>query len=86
MKAKRNPHPEKKANRQGDQLRQRDLKVTEKSAAAGLRRAKQSENHTDHLHQCPREHSLRCSGKRLGTETQALEVSSREQTMVSCVG
>ena len=46
MKEKRNPHPGKPPNQLGDQPRQRDLKVTEKSAAAGLRRAKQSESHT----------------------------------------
>ena len=31
--------------------------------AAGQRRAKQSESHTDHLHHCPRHHSLRCLGR-----------------------
>ena len=44
-----------------DWLSQQDLKVTEKSAASGLRTAKQSESHTvnpEHL----RHHSLRCSG------------------------
>lgn len=34
-------------NRRGDQLRRRDLRVAKKSAAAGLRRAKQSESCTD---------------------------------------
>ena len=36
MKGKRNPHPGKPHNLRGDQLRQRDLNVTEKSVAAGL--------------------------------------------------
>ena len=40
----------------------RNFKVSEKSRATGLRRAKQSESHTDHLHQCPRWHSPRRSG------------------------
>ena len=35
----------------------------EKSTAAGLRMAKQRENHTGHLHHRPGHHSLRCSGR-----------------------
>ena len=66
MKEKRNPHPRKPPNQQGDQPRWRDLKVTKKSAAAGLRRAKQSESSTDHLHNCPRYHKLTCSGRGWG--------------------
>ena len=62
MKEKKNLHPGKPPNQQGDKLRWRDLKITEKSAAAGLRRAKQSEIHTDHLYHHPRHHSLRCLG------------------------
>ena len=50
--------------------------MTEKSAAAGLRRAKQSESHTDHMHHCP---------WGLGTETQAPEVSTGEGTRVGCI-
>ena len=42
--------------------RQKDLKFTKKSAAAGLRRAKQSESCTDHLYHHPGHHSLRCLG------------------------
>ena len=53
VKEKRNPHLGKPPNQQGDELRMRDLKVTEKSAAAGLRREKQSENLKDHLHTTP---------------------------------
>ena len=45
------------ANR--DQPRWRDHKIAEKSAAAGLRRAKQNESHTDHLHHRLGHHSLR---------------------------
>ena len=63
MKEKRNPHPGKPPNRLGDQPGQRDLKVSEKSAAAVLRRAKQSESRTDNLNHWPRHHSLRCSGR-----------------------
>ena len=61
MKEKRNLHHGKPPKSPRDQLGQRDLKVTEKSAAAGLR-TKQSENHTDHLHHSPEHHSLRCLG------------------------
>ena len=62
MKEKRNLHPGKPPNGLGDPPRQRDLKVSEKSVAAGLRTAKQSESHTDHLNHLPGHHSLRCSG------------------------
>ena len=62
MKEKRNPPLGKPPDRRKDQLSWRDLKVTEKSAAAGLRREKQSESHTDHLHHYPRHHSLRHLG------------------------
>ena len=62
MKEKRNPHPGKIPNRRGGHLRQRDLKVSKKSAIAGLRWAKQSESHTDYLHHHPRHHSLRHLG------------------------
>ena len=37
------------------------IKVSEKSTAAGLRREKQSENHTDDLQHFPGHHRLRCS-------------------------
>ena len=60
MKGKRNPHPRKPPNQQGDQMKWRDLKVAMKSAAAGLRRAKQSEFCT--ITPFPGEHSLRHSG------------------------
>ena len=63
MKEKRNLHPGKPPNLQGDQPRQRDLKVTKESATAGWTRAKQSESHTNHLHHCPRNHSLRHWGR-----------------------
>ena len=58
---KRNRHLGKPPTQQGDQQRWRNLKVTEESIAFGLRRAKQSESHKDHLHHHPRPHSLRCS-------------------------
>ena len=50
----KNPHPEKPPNGLGYQPRPRDFKVTKKTTAAGLRRAKQSKSHTDHLHNGPR--------------------------------
>ena len=62
LKGKRNPHHGKPPNPQEDQLRWRDLKVTEKSTEPGLRRKKQSESCIDHMHHWPRHHSLRCSG------------------------
>ena len=46
-----------------DWLSRRYLKVAEKSVAAGLRTAKQSERCTDHLNHQPRYHSLRCSDR-----------------------
>ena len=76
MKEKRNPHSGKPPNQWGDQPRWTDLKVTEKSAAAGMRRAKQSKSNTDHCTTAwtPQPEKL---GQRLGTETQALEITSR---------
>ena len=47
----------------GDQLRWRELKASEKSAAAGLRRIKQRERATQTIATTtPRHHSLRCLG------------------------
>ena len=62
MKEKRNSHPGKPPNQWRDQPRWRDLKVTKKSTAAGLRRAKQSESRRDHLHHCSGHHNLGCWG------------------------
>ena len=39
-----------------------DLKIAEQNAATGLRTAKQSKSHTDHLNHWPGHHSLRRSG------------------------
>ena len=64
MKEEGNPHPGKPSNQQGDQLRWSELKAAEKSAAAALRKAKQSERHADYLHQHPGQHSLIHSGRR----------------------
>ena len=83
MKEKRNLHPRKPTNQQGEKPRQRDLKVAKKSTAAGLRRAKQNESCTDHLHHHPRQPEMLRWG--LGTETEALEVSSGKKTRVGCV-
>ena len=44
----------------GRSARRRDLKVSEKSTAAGLRRAKQREGGIDHQYNIPGQHSLRC--------------------------
>lgn len=85
MKEERNPHPGKPLTGQGDQLRWRDFKVSEKSAATGMKRAKPSESHTDHWYHCPwtpQPETLRWG---LDAETQALEISSRERTRVGCV-
>ena len=62
MKEKRNPRPGKPPTRWKDQQRWRDLKVAEKSAAAGLRTAKHTESHTEHWNHQPRHHSLKHSG------------------------
>ena len=74
MKEKRNPHTRKLPNQQKDQPSQRDLKVTEKSAAASLRTEKQSERHTDHLNHLHGQQSLRILGGGWALR-QALEVS-----------
>ena len=47
-----------------------------KSTAAGLRKAKKSESHTDHLYDCPWTPQFEMIRQGLGTETQAAEVSS----------
>lgn len=60
MKDKRNPHPGKPPDREISQDGG-DLKASEKSAAAGLRRGKQREGHTDDEYHLPGHHSLRCS-------------------------
>ena len=58
----------------------------EKSTAAHLRRAKKRESSTNHRYYFPQTPRSETLGRGLGTETQALEVSSREEPMVSCVG
>ena len=55
-------HARKPPNPQKDQPSWRGLKVTEKSAAVGLRMEKQNESHTDHLNHWQRHHSMRRSG------------------------
>ena len=57
-----------------------------KSAAAGLRRAKESESHTDYWYNLPWTPEPETFGWGLGTETQVPEVSSEERTMRGCVG
>ena len=84
MKEERNPHSGKPPNQQRDQLRQRDLKVSKKSTAAGLRRAKQRESCTDHRSHCPHTPQPEMLGQELGAETQAPEVSSRQNTRLGC--
>ena len=85
MKEKRTPHPGKSPNQWGNQPRWRDLKVTEKSAAPGLRRAKESESHTDHLNHGPRHHSLRCSGRGWVLRLRLQRSVPREKTGVGGV-
>ena len=69
----------------GDQWRWRDLKVSEKGAAAGMRRARQSETQRSSATppQSPELETLRW-GLSI-TETRAPEVISRERTRVGCV-
>ena len=57
----------------------------EKRAGAGLRRAKQRQSHRDHQYHCPRIPQPEMLRHRLGTQTQAPEVSFRERTTVGCV-
>ena len=63
VKEERNPHPGKLPNQLGDQPRQRDLNVSEKSTAAGLTKAKQSESRTNHWYHLPGHHSPRHSDR-----------------------
>ena len=61
-KEERNPHHGKPPNWWGDHPRQRDIKATEKSAVAGLRRAKQRgscKHHQYHHLQTPQPEMLR---------------------------
>ena len=79
------PTPQ-KPNQCRDKPRWRDIRVAEKkSKTAGQRRAKQRESHTDHLQHCPWTPQPKMLGSELGTETQMLEVSSREKTRVGCM-
>ena len=57
----------------------------EKSAAVALRRAKQSKSHTDYHYYCPWTPQPEMLEWGLGTESQALEVTSRDRTMVGYV-
>ena len=85
MKEERNPQPG-KPNREGDQPRWRDFQASEKSSAAGLRRAKQRERATKTMGTTapgyPKPERLRWG---LGTEAQAPEVNSGEGTRVGHV-
>ena len=62
-----------------------NLKASEKSTAAGLKRAKQKESHTNHQYHCPWTPQPEMLRWRLDAETQATEVSSGERTRVGCV-
>lgn len=79
MKEKRSSHSGKAPNRQGDQQRHRVLQASERSTAAGRRRATQRESGTDHWYHCPQTPQHETLGQGLGTETRAPEVSSRGQ-------
>ena len=52
-----------------------------KSATVGLRRAKQSESHRDHLYHHSQTQQTKILGQGSGIETQAPEVSSRERNV-----
>ena len=68
-----------------DWLRWKDLKASEESTAARVRRAKQRENHINHQYyhpQTPQPKTLRLG---LGTETQDPELSSGEWIRVVCM-
>ena len=58
MKEKRNTHPWKPPNGQKDPSSQRDLKVAEKSTAAGPRMEKEGDSRLDHLNHHPRNHNF----------------------------
>ena len=60
MKEKRNPHPGKHSEKEISRDR-RDLKASEKTIAAGLRRAKEIESGKGHWYHLLGHHSLRCS-------------------------
>ena len=53
MKEERNPYPGRPPSLRGDQPRWRNLKASEKSTTAGLRRAKQRESHRDYQYHSP---------------------------------
>ena len=79
MKEERNSHPGRPWSWRGN------LKASEKSSAARLRRAKQKESHRDHHYQHPWTTQPETLRRGLGAETQASEVSSKERTRVGCV-
>ena len=54
----------------------------EKSSAAGLKWAEQSESHTDDPYHCPHIPQPEMLGQELGTEIKAPEVSSKDRTRV----
>ena len=64
MKEERNPHLGRAPNWWGDQLGwRRNLKASEKSTGAKLRRAKQRVRHTDNQYHCLGHHRLRHTGR-----------------------
>ena len=76
MKEERNPYPGRSWFQRGK------LKDSWKSIASGQRRAKQKESHTDHWYHHPGTPYPETLWWGLGTETQALEVSSGERNRV----
>ena len=62
-----------------------DIKASEKRGVAELKWAKENQSLTDHQYHCPWTPQPETPGWGLGTETQALEFSSKEGTRVDCV-
>ena len=81
MNEKRNTHlakpPDREISQDGG-----TSKLQKKSTAAGLRRAKQRESCKDYQYHCPQTPQTETLRMGLGSETQALEVSSRDRTRV----
>ena len=79
VKEERNPHLGGHSPGKGN------LKASEKSTAARLRKAKERESCTDHRYHCPQTSRAETLRWGPGAETQALEVSSGERTGSGCV-
>ena len=78
VKKERHPHPG------SHQPKGRSVETEDLKAAAGPRRAKQRERHTDHQYHLPGHHSLLHSGR--GWSLLRLRRSVQEDDRVSCEG